>query len=143
MPYNNSSIFGVVSRFIYTGNAEVTSELAQDLLRAADQYLLEGLKRLSEHAIAQVLPLLPIMSIQSTLKKCYCNWFNYVCFQDLTVENVANVYDLAEAYHALSLRHTCVLFILEQHKQMSSMIGLFSATDPVFFSPLWLCHFHC
>ena len=58
-----------------------------------------------------------------------------MCFQDLTVENVANVYDLAEAYHALSLRHTCVLFILEQHKQMSSMIGLFSATDPSFFHP--------
>ena len=56
-----------------------------------------------------------------------------MCFQDLTVENVANVYDLAEAYHALSLRHTCVLFILEQHKQMSSMIGLFSATDRAFF----------
>ena len=67
MPYN-SSTFGVVSRFIYTGNVEVTSELAQDLLRAADQYLLEGLKRLCEHAIAQVLHLLPIMLIKSTLK---------------------------------------------------------------------------
>lgn len=46
-----------------------------------------------------------------------------ILFQDLTVENVANVYDLAEAYHALSLRHTCVLFILEQHKQMCSTTG--------------------
>ncbi len=35
--------------------------------------------------------------------------------QDLTVENVANVYELAEAYHALSLR----LFNLKQHEQMS------------------------
>jgi hypothetical protein len=32
----------------------VTSDIAQDLLRAADQYLLEGLKRLCEYAIAQV-----------------------------------------------------------------------------------------
>ena len=46
-----------------------------------------------------------------------------VKLQDLTVENVANVFDLAEAYHALSLRHTCVLFILKQHEQMCNMPG--------------------
>jgi len=33
---------------------QVTSEIAQDLLRAADQYLLEGLKRLCEYTIAKV-----------------------------------------------------------------------------------------
>jgi len=44
----------VVIRFIYTGSVEVTTVIAQDLLRAADQYLLEGLKRLCEYAIAQV-----------------------------------------------------------------------------------------
>lgn len=31
-------------RCIYTGAVEVTTDVAQDLLRAADQYLLEGLK---------------------------------------------------------------------------------------------------
>ena len=41
-------------RFIYTGSVEVTTDIARDLLRAADQYLLEGLKRLCEYAIAQV-----------------------------------------------------------------------------------------
>jgi hypothetical protein len=41
-------------RFIYTGNVEVATDNAQDLLRAADQYLLEGLKRLCEYSIAQV-----------------------------------------------------------------------------------------
>lgn len=41
-------------RFIYTGNVDVNVDIAQDLLRAADQYLLEGLKRLCEYAIAQV-----------------------------------------------------------------------------------------
>ena len=43
-----------VFRFIYTGSVTVTRDIAQDLLRAADQYLLEGLKRLCEYSIAQV-----------------------------------------------------------------------------------------
>jgi hypothetical protein len=42
-------------RFIYTGSVQVTNEIAQDLLRAADQYLLEGLKRLCEYTIAKVI----------------------------------------------------------------------------------------
>lgn len=46
--------FAHVFRCIYTGTVEVTTDIAQDLLRAADQYLLEGLKRLCEYAIAQV-----------------------------------------------------------------------------------------
>lgn len=41
-------------RFIYTGSVEVSLDIAQDLLRAADQYLLDGLKHLCEYAIAQV-----------------------------------------------------------------------------------------
>lgn len=41
-------------RFIYTGSVTITLNIAQDLLRAADQYLLEGLKRLCEYTIAQV-----------------------------------------------------------------------------------------
>lgn len=44
----------VKCRFIYTGSVEVTLDIAQDLLRASDQYLLEGLKRLCEYSIAQV-----------------------------------------------------------------------------------------
>lgn len=44
----------VLCRFIYTGSVQVTSEIAQDVLRAADQYLLEGLKRLCEYTIAKV-----------------------------------------------------------------------------------------
>ena len=43
-----------LGRFIYTGSVEITLDIAQDLLRAADQYLLEGLKRLCEYTIAQV-----------------------------------------------------------------------------------------
>lgn len=48
------SIFSCAFRFIYTGSIEVNLEIAQDLLKAADQYLLDGLKRLCEYAIAQV-----------------------------------------------------------------------------------------
>ncbi|CAI7792251.1 unnamed protein product, partial [Closterium sp. NIES-53] len=42
---------------------------------------------------------------------------------DLTVENVANVYELAETYHAQSLRQMCVLFVLDHHEQMCNLPG--------------------
>ncbi|XP_026411677.1 ARM REPEAT PROTEIN INTERACTING WITH ABF2-like [Papaver somniferum] len=35
------------------GSVDVTLDMAQDLIGAADQYLLAGLKRLCEYAIAQ------------------------------------------------------------------------------------------
>ncbi|KAL1299334.1 hypothetical protein AAHE18_18G102100 [Arachis hypogaea] len=41
-------------RFIYTGSTEITLDIAQDLLQTADQYLLEGLKRLCEYTIAKL-----------------------------------------------------------------------------------------
>ncbi|XP_015692591.2 ARM REPEAT PROTEIN INTERACTING WITH ABF2 [Oryza brachyantha] len=84
------NVFELMMRFIYTGSVEVTSDISQDLLRAADQYLLEGLKRLCEYTIAQ----------------------------DVNVDNVSDMYDLSEAFHAMSLRHTCVLFILEQFEKI-------------------------
>lgn len=80
-------------RSIYTGTVDVTPDFAQDLLRAADQYLLEGLKRQCEYAIAK----------------------------DLSVDCVSDVYELAEAYHASTLRHQCVIFTLEHHEQTSAL----------------------
>jgi hypothetical protein len=41
-------------QYIYTGSVGVEAELARDLLQASDMYLLEGLKRLCEAAMAQV-----------------------------------------------------------------------------------------
>lgn len=41
-------------RFIYTGKINITKHLAKELLVAADQYLLQGLKRQCEYIIAQV-----------------------------------------------------------------------------------------
>ncbi|XP_068662768.1 ARM REPEAT PROTEIN INTERACTING WITH ABF2-like [Aristolochia californica] len=88
-------VFELMMRFIYTGSVDVTLDIAQDLLRAADQYLLEGLKRLCEYAIAQ----------------------------DISLENVSTMYELSEAFHAMSLKHTCILFILEQFDKMRDKPG--------------------
>ncbi|KAF8394421.1 hypothetical protein HHK36_020629 [Tetracentron sinense] len=88
-------VFMLMMRFIYTGSVDITLDVAHDLLRAADQYLLEGLKRLCEYAIAQ----------------------------DISLENVSSMYELSEAFHAMSLRHTCILFILEQFNKLSARPG--------------------
>ncbi|KAL0548268.1 hypothetical protein IC582_012716 [Cucumis melo] len=88
-------VFELMMRFVYTGSVDVSLDIAQDLLRAADQYLLEGLKRLCEYTIAQ----------------------------DISLENVSSMYELSEAFNAISLRHTCILFILEQFEKLSVMPG--------------------
>ncbi|OAY55802.1 ARM REPEAT PROTEIN INTERACTING WITH ABF2 [Manihot esculenta] len=85
-------VFELMMRFIYTGSIDISLDIAQDLLRAADQYLLEGLKRLCEYTIAQ----------------------------DISLENVASMYELSESFHAISLRHTCILFILEQFDKLNA-----------------------
>ncbi|WVZ09521.1 hypothetical protein V8G54_014051 [Vigna mungo] len=88
-------VFELMMRFIYTGSVEITLDIAQDLLRAADQYLLEGLKRLCEYTIAQ----------------------------DISLESVSSMYELSEAFNAISLRHTCILFILEHFDKLSVKPG--------------------
>ncbi|XP_065035234.1 ARM REPEAT PROTEIN INTERACTING WITH ABF2-like isoform X2 [Musa acuminata AAA Group] len=88
-------VFELMMRFIYTGSVEITTDIAQDLLRAADQYLLEGLKRLCEYAIAQ----------------------------EVYLDNVSSMYELSEAFHAMSLRHNCVMFILEQFEKINTRPG--------------------
>ncbi|CAI0466232.1 unnamed protein product [Linum tenue] len=85
-------VFELMMRFIYTGSVNVALDVAQDLLRAADQYLLEALKRLCEYTIAQ----------------------------DISLDNVASMYELSESFHAISLRHTCILFILEHFDKLSA-----------------------
>ncbi|KAJ6391992.1 hypothetical protein OIU77_025870 [Salix suchowensis] len=83
-------VFELMMRFIYTGSVEINIDLAQDLLRAADQYLLDGLKRLCECTIAQ----------------------------DISVENVSLMYELSEGFNAMSLRESCILFILKQFDKL-------------------------
>ncbi|KAE9460608.1 hypothetical protein C3L33_07506, partial [Rhododendron williamsianum] len=86
-------VFELMMRYIYTGSVDVNLDIAQELLRAADQYLLEGLKRLCEYAIAQ----------------------------DISAENVSLMYELSESFNALSLKHACILFILEKFDKLSAM----------------------
>lgn len=85
----------MMMRFIYTGSVDVTREAAEDLLRAADQYLLDGLKRLCEYTIAQ----------------------------GITLDNISTMYELSEAFNAISLRHTCVSFVLQHFDEISTRPG--------------------
>ncbi|KAG6426891.1 hypothetical protein SASPL_111129 [Salvia splendens] len=95
-------VFELMMRYIYTGSVDVNLEIAQELLRAADQYLLEGLKRLCEYAIAQ----------------------------DISVENVSIMFELSDAFNALSLRHACILYILDNYDKLSVMPWYVLAADP-------------
>ncbi|KAF8058408.1 hypothetical protein HT031_005532 [Scenedesmus sp. PABB004] len=77
--------FTCMMRYIYCGSVQVDQDDAMDLLQASDQYLLEGLKRLCEAALAQ----------------------------SLSVENLLDVWQASEAYSAPQLAKRCVLFALE------------------------------
>ncbi|RAL43503.1 hypothetical protein DM860_012644 [Cuscuta australis] len=90
-------VFELMMRYVYTRSVQVNSDIAQDLLRASDQYLLEGLKGQCEYAIAK----------------------------DMSVENVSFMFELSEAFNALSLRSACILFILQNFDKLNA-IGSFS-----------------
>lgn len=95
IPNITRDVFSAMMRCIYTGKVEVTPDIAQELLRAADQYLLEGLKRLCEAAIGD----------------------------GLCLDNLLAVYDLAETYHAPALGHACVLFALKHYTDIVAASG--------------------
>ncbi|XP_059592313.1 receptor-like protein 34 isoform X1 [Vitis vinifera] len=42
---------------------------------------------------------------------------------DISLENVSRMHELSEAFHAISLRHTCLMSILEQFSKLSSRAG--------------------
>ncbi|PWA58123.1 ARM REPEAT PROTEIN INTERACTING WITH ABF2 [Artemisia annua] len=84
--------FELMMRFIYTGSVELNVGIAKDLLKAADQYLLDGLKRLCEYTMAQ----------------------------NIKADNLALMYDLSETSNAVSLRNACILFVLEQFNELHS-----------------------
>lgn len=86
-------VFELMMRYIYTGSVDISLEISQELLRAADQYLLDGLKRLCECTIAQ----------------------------DISVENVSMMFELSEAFSATSLRTACILFVLENFDKLIVM----------------------
>lgn len=82
--------FEAMMRCIYTGTLDVPPELAQELLEAADQYMLDDLKRLCEKALAA----------------------------QLSPETVAAAYELSENYAAADLAKSCVLYVLEHYREM-------------------------
>ncbi|KAJ4877746.1 hypothetical protein Rs2_42764 [Raphanus sativus] len=94
IPNISWEVFELMMRFIYTGRISITKHLAQHLLVAADQYLIEGLKRLCENTIAQ----------------------------DICVDNIPIMYDLADTFNASALRRACTLFVLEHYTKLSSEI---------------------
>ena len=54
--------------FAFAGKVEVPGDIAEELLQAADQYMLEGLKRLCEVAIARTLS---IDSLPAAQEVCF------------------------------------------------------------------------
>ncbi|XP_020238767.1 ARM REPEAT PROTEIN INTERACTING WITH ABF2 [Cajanus cajan] len=79
-------VFELLMRFLYTGKVDVCFDIAQDLLGAADQYLLGGLKRICERAIVK----------------------------GISVENVSILYNMSEAFNATAIKRACMLFILKK-----------------------------
>ncbi|XP_058740263.1 ARM REPEAT PROTEIN INTERACTING WITH ABF2-like [Vicia villosa] len=86
------NVFELMMRFIYGGTVDVDLDVAPDLLKVADQYLLDGLKRICESVISK----------------------------DISVENVSVMYVMSDTYNATSLKYSCILFILEQFDNLSS-----------------------
>ncbi|PIN25860.1 Karyopherin (importin) alpha [Handroanthus impetiginosus] len=96
-------VFELMMRYIYTGSVDVNLDIAHDLLEAADQYLLDGLKLLCEYTIAK----------------------------DITAENASMMFDLSEAFNALSLRQAVILFILEKYDDLCIMPGYCELIDRI------------
>lgn len=67
--------------------------MAQELLQAADQYMLETLKRLCEDAL----------------------------HKSLSVETLQGVYELSEKFNAAQLGRHCVMFALEAYTELSQV----------------------
>ncbi|KAL1199099.1 hypothetical protein V5N11_014599 [Cardamine amara subsp. amara] len=87
-------VFELMMRYIYTGRINITKHLAKDLLVAADQYLLQGLKRQCEYIIAQ----------------------------DICLDKIPDMYELAYTFNASALRRACTLFVLEHFTKLSSQL---------------------
>lgn len=47
-------------------------------------------------------------------------WLSIILLKDISVENVTLMYELAEAFNAMTLREACILFILEQFERLST-----------------------
>uniref|UniRef100_A0A7N0ZQL4 BTB domain-containing protein n=1 Tax=Kalanchoe fedtschenkoi TaxID=63787 RepID=A0A7N0ZQL4_KALFE len=94
-------VFELMMRYIYTGHVNVSSSVAQDLLVVADQYLIDGLKKLCESAIAK----------------------------DICFDNLEQFYELSETFNAKILKRSCLQFILSNFKLFRSRKWLSSILE--------------
>lgn len=90
IPNIRREVFTAMMQCIYTGDVKVKPELAQELLQAADQYMLDGLKSRCEATIAQ----------------------------HLAPENVVAAFELAENLNAKELAKQCTLYCLKNYDAM-------------------------
>ena len=68
---------------------------------------------------------------------------SFFIFKDISLENVSSMYELSEAFHAISLRHTCILFILEQFSKLSSRPGYVSlSVSSIYVAIYFVTAFH-
>ncbi|EOA20012.1 hypothetical protein CARUB_v10000275mg, partial [Capsella rubella] len=87
-------VFELMMSYIYTGTVNITKHLAKDLLVAADQYLLHSLKRQCEYKIAQ----------------------------EISLDKIPEMYELAETFNAVALRQATTLFVLEHFTKLSTQL---------------------
>ncbi|KAL6312827.1 hypothetical protein AAG906_024682 [Vitis piasezkii] len=83
--------------------------------------LLEGLKPLIGDTLLVAGTLFFAMSNVGEVgikRPCECT-----IAHDISLENVSRMHELSEAFHAISLRHTCLMSILEQFSKLSSRAG--------------------
>ena len=88
-------VFNAMMQCIYTGTVDVNLDIAQELLEAADQYMLESLKELCEQKISQ----------------------------HLALDNVWAAYELSESFDAPQLAIRCGLFCLDNVSQLLEQIA--------------------
>ncbi|KAL6312837.1 hypothetical protein AAG906_020961 [Vitis piasezkii] len=58
------------------------------------------------------------LSLAEIKRPCECT-----IAHDISLENASRMHELSEAFHAISLRHTCLMSILEQFSKLSSRAG--------------------
>ncbi|RVW18032.1 ARM repeat protein interacting with ABF2 [Vitis vinifera] len=89
----------------------------------------------------QIRPWTTQMEIKSWIKRpCECT-----IAHDISLENVSRMHELSEAFHAISLRHTCLLSILEQFSKLSSRAGYVMLSLSLSLSlsqSIYICHFY-
>lgn len=95
IPNIRYEVFEAMMQYIYTGLLEPNPDMARELLQAADQYLLSGLKLVCETCIAGTL----------------------------TVDTLGEVLVLSEAHAAPQLGKRCVMFALEHYDDVVSSMG--------------------